>query len=200
MRVNWQFGALLFAVGTMMALPVRAEDKPKAFSDCTQQEVKSATLSIQSYACPNAHLVADEKSKGFALMSKDGKSETRKLVVRTFNKPASAPMAAILKAVRNASPGPHSKTCTLQPSRDSKSTVDKAQYVFAPTGAVAKKWDAAQVNGGKAKPPCGALGVQYEGDRIFKVMADDPAKVVFLDLGSEIQIFDPGTLKTIKAH
>jgi hypothetical protein len=42
------------------------------------------------------------------------------------------------------------------------------------------------------------MGVGFVGDRVFQVMADDPTKVVYIDYGSEIQIFDTATLKSLK--
>ena len=46
--------------------------------------------------------------------------------------------------------------------------------------------------------PCGDMGVGFVGDRYFQVMPGHPDRVVYVDRGSEIQIFDPATLRVIE--
>ncbi|WP_396593942.1 hypothetical protein [Brevundimonas sp. R86498] len=113
-----------------------------------------------------------------------------------FKKAADAPIDSLVEAVRAKSPGPHSATCTLQPV-----TVEGAapgSYGFEPTGAARAAWDAFASGDGEAapvEPPCGAMGPQMAGDRSFRVVEGDPTTVVFIEHGSEIQIFDPATLR-----
>lgn len=42
------------------------------------------------------------------------------------------------------------------------------------------------------------MGVAFDGDRAFEVMADDPTKVSYIDYGSEIQPFDAKSLRSVK--
>ena len=169
------------------------------FANCKpQQEVKSASVSIRAYECPNARLVVDRARDRFELVTKEPTGEQRRVVLRTFTKPADAGIENIVSDVRKQSPGPQSATCTLQPARDSRGRSDKSRFVFGPTGAAQRDWDVVQKSGGKSRPPCGALGVQFVGDLYFMEVPDDPSTVVFLDMGSEIQIYDPATLKSLK--
>ena len=186
--------ALALSLVAIAPAASRAASPPPEFADCTLETVKDATLSIESYRCPNAKLVADDKLPGFQLES----NGSRRLAIRAFRKAAGAPIAAALAAIRKASPGPHTGACVLKPMQDNEKKIIANRFELSPTGTAAKAWDKAQLAGGDAKPPCGALGVQPAGDLYFQVMPDDPATVLFLDMGSEIQIFDPASLKTIK--
>ena len=177
-----------------------SQTKPAEFADCTLQEVRSAALSIQSYACPNARLIADDKLPGFMLESDGPDGKSRRVAIRAFPKFAPESIQSALPLIRKASPGPHTDKCILKVFRDGRNKAVDAWFVLSPTGAAEKAWDASERKGGGVKPPCGALGVQSAGDLYFEVMPDDPATVVFVDKGSEIQIYDPGTLKTIRAR
>ncbi len=197
--------ALALSVG---AEPEAAEEPDLSawadtFAACKLQEVKGATLSIKSYACGaeqgNVHLEADDTLPGFveALDSSDGPMRLTK--IRAFKKAADAPIEAVLAAVQAASPGPHTDTCAFAPAPGDDDGGGK-RVVLAPSGDVKAAWDAAEQKGEPIDPPCGPLGVQFEGDLYFRVLPDDPTTVVFIDAGSEIQIFIPSTLKSVAAH
>ena len=189
-------GFALFAAGATS--PVLAQ---KEFADCKpQQEVKGATLSIRAHECPNARLVADDKLPGFVLESSGPDGKSRRVVIRTFAKFAPESIHAALPAIRKASPGLHTAGCVLKVFRDNRNKAVDAWFVLSPTGKAETAWLNSERKGGSVKPPCGALGVQSAGDLYFQVMPDDPATVVFVDKGSEIQIFDPDTLKTVKTR
>ena len=210
MRTNSWTGRARFGVTTLFAAvaltgcgqsSTPAADAPQppqvmkdTFAGCTWQKVESKTLSIWSYSCPPAHgdtrLVADDALPGFKFP--DGR-----IAIRTFEKQADAPVEAILGQVRGASPGPHSDTCVLAPmKRDPQS--EPPVYLFLPTGAAKTEWEAWEAStdrSGDVQPPCGAMGPAENGDRYFQAMADHPQTVVFVEAGSEIQIFDISTLK-----
>jgi hypothetical protein len=171
------------------------------FPGCTWQEVKGTTLSIWSFACDAAHggtrVIADNKLPGFRLKTAHGEST---IAMRAFTKPADAPIVSILPAIRRASPGAHTATCTLVPfdNTDSKEfSKGASQFTFEPTGAAKRAWEKAEAEGGPADPPCGALGVYFDRSPLFWVLPDDKTTVVAVDMGSEVQIFDPSTLKRV---
>ena len=187
-------GLALIAAGATS--PVLAQ---KEFADCKpQQEVKGATLSIRAYECPNSRLVADDKLPGFVLESPGANGKSRQVVIRTFEKFAPESIHAALPAIRKASPGPHTSTCVLKVFRDNRNKAVDAWFVLSPTGKAETAWLDSEKNGGSVKPPCGALGVQSVGDLFFQMMPDDPSTVVFVDKGSEIQIFDSDSLRTVR--
>ena len=188
----------LILVGEGAQSPILAQ---AAFADCKpQQDVRGAKLSIRAYECPNARLLADDKLPGFVLESSGPDGTSRHVVIRTFVKFAPESIHAALPAIRKASPGPHTSTCVLKVFRDNRNKAVDAWFVLSPTGKAATAWEESDRKGGSVKPPCGPLGAQYAGDRYFEMMPDDPSAVVFVDAGSEIQIFDPDTLKTIRAR
>lgn len=178
--------------------PVSALRSAPEFAACTWQEVKGARLAMQAFACGpeqgGGHIEADDRLPGFQLVF-DGPPAERRPVVRTFAKPAAAPLEAILPAIRAASPGPHTATCAFAPAQGYDNE-DRGRFVLEPTGAAKAAWDASlAVEPGD--PPCGPMGVSAAGDRYFKVMPGHPDLVVYADMGSEIQIFDPETLRVI---
>lgn len=170
------------------------------FGKCAWEQVRSAQLSIWSYKCgPDAghvRLVADETLPGFVVQHSRPDEEARVPVIRVFKKAVGAPIEAVLDQVRAASPGPHTATCTLT-KHTSPEAGDK--YQFKPDAAAAAEWDKYQDDGvGEVQPPCGALGPQFVGDNFFQILPDDPSTVVFVEMGSEIPIYDVKTLKAIK--
>lgn len=178
--------------------PQPSQAARETFANCMWGEVKGQTISMWSFTCaPDAggmHLVADDGLQGFVLESTDSARPGRRVVVRLFDKPADAPIEAVLGAVRAISPGLNTPTCAFEPATG----VDHAgreRYVLTPTGAAKAAYEAAV--GGDAMPgqPCGPLGVSPAGDRFFAVAPGRPDKVMFIDRGSEIQIFDEQTLR-----
>jgi hypothetical protein len=181
--------------------PVPPAGAQETFAGCTWREIKGASLSIWSFACgktqDGAHLIADNKLPGFRLASTE--PDTR-IAIEAFAKPADAPIAAILPAIRAASPGVNTATCTLVPYDDAETKTfshGAKQFMFEPTGAAKTAWDKAEKEGGPADPPCGALGIYFDRSPLFWVLPGDKTTVVAVDMGSEIQIFDPSTLKRI---
>jgi len=68
-------------------------------------------------------------------------------------------------------------------------------YLLEPTGY--EKWPMTKANAIEPQEnPCGELGIGSAGDRFFKAITDDPKKVIYYDMSSEIQIFDPAPLKS----
>lgn len=187
--------------------PAPTQAAADTFKGCAWQEVTGKTLSIWSYACgadsSHIHLVADETLPGFALVSDvGGDSMSYQPVIRTFAKDQAAAIEAILPQVRTLSPGPQTATCAFEPGPDplNPDFSKRKLYQLAPTGAAEAKWDETVKTGeGDATPPCGPMGVAMDGDRVFEVMPDDPTHVVYIDYGSEIQIFDTNTLRTVGA-
>ena len=175
----------------------------QTFVGCKLQDVKGATLSIESFACGpnqgNVHLEADDKLPGFVEVVDGAEGPMRITKIRAFKKAADAPINSILPDVRAASPGRISDTCEFTPAAQTDDDGVK-RWVFAPGGDAKDTWDQDEKSGDPVDPPCGALGVQFEGDLYFEVLPDDPTTVVFVDAGSEIQIFIPSTLKSVGAH
>ena len=187
------------------AAPTQAAVQPsemmqQTFANCTWGEVTGGGLSLWSYACPadagNFRLVYDESLPGFAFETTSEGQTSRTPAVVVFDKAADAPIDSILAAVRAKSPGPHSATCVLSVAPSPEGDM----VGFEPTGAVKTQWDAFASGAEGAEPmeaPCGDMGPQMSGDRGFRVLADDPTTVVFIEYGSEIQPFDPASIRKI---
>lgn len=186
-------------------LPKPPQAMDDTFKACKWMEVKGRTLAMNGYACGpdfgNVHLVADETLPGFALVEGTAPDAmTYRVVVQVFTKPKDAGIDAILPAIRKLSPGAATATCTLQPAADPLDPEHSKRklYQLAPTGAAKAAWDKANAVEPQDVLPCGPMGVAPSGDRLFEVMADDPAKVSYIDYGSEIQPFDAASLRSVK--
>ncbi len=190
------------------AAPAPTQAAADTFKGCAWKEVSGRTLSIWAFACGadsnGLHLLADDSLPGFALVSNGSGNDSGSYtpVIRTFPKDTGAPIEAVLPQVRKLTPGPQTATCAFEPAQDplNPDYSKRKLYELAPVGAAKTTWDETVKTGnGDATPPCGAMGVAMDGDRVFEVMPDDPTHVVYIDYGSEIQVFDTNTLKTVKA-
>lgn len=185
---------------TQAADPQPIPAMQETFTGCEWGKVTGSGLSVWSYACPadrgGVRLVADDSLPGFAIEGTGGGESSRSPAIIVFKKAADAPVESILAAVRAKSPGPHSATCTLQPIV--AEGVPAGAFTFGPVGAVATQWEAASSGEEGAEEmaaPCGDMGPQFSGDRSFSVVGGDPTTVVFVEYGSEIQIFDASTIR-----
>ena len=183
------------------AAPAPSDTMKQTFTGCTWGETKSTALSIWAFACgPEAgatHVVAN--GSGFDIESAGPDGVTSRPIIRVFEKPSAAPIDAIAPAVRLVSRGPASDTCAFEPATGYDDT-GHARFHFAPTGAAKAAWDAAVNGDAPGEPPCGEMGVSFSGDRVFEAKPDHPDTVLFIDFGSEIQIFDAATIKVLPAQ
>jgi hypothetical protein len=172
--------------------PKPNEGMAQTFKACTWGEVKGEGVSVWSYACGagtgDLRLQWNADANGFDIVGAGAAAPA----IRILPRAADAPLDSVLDAVRALSPGPASATCVFQAAAG----VDhdgKNRFVFAPTGEAKAAYEAA-ISGPDVPPePCGALGVGPTGQVTFELVGHD--KVVMINHGSEIQIFDAGTLQ-----
>lgn len=182
--------------------PTAAEPTPDAargetFSNCSWGEVRSAGVSVWSFACPRDRLVADPALPGFVREVDAPEGTMRTPVIVLFAKAETDPLNAVLPAVRAASPGSATATCQFEEMPDMA-----GHYQFMPTGDARAAYDALIASsGGAAEPaepdymPCGQWGPSENGQRVFTIVSGVEDRVAAIDLGSEITIFDPSTLR-----
>ncbi|KAF0183051.1 MAG: hypothetical protein IV086_02060 [Hyphomonadaceae bacterium] len=190
-----------------VAAPVRPRpEMAEAFDGCTWGEVSGVGLAVHSFACgpekSSLRLVVDEGMPGFAIESTDGGGHpTRQAVIQIFAKEPDEPIEVIVPAIAALSPALDGGSCTLAPAgaANPRPADGRVRYIWAPTGDVKTRWEAARRTGAPMPPPCGALGVQYTGDITFEALKDDPAKVVSVSWDAGAQIFDPSTIKSTES-
>ncbi len=198
MNNHWTIVAgLAVAFGLTASAFAAAPPKPpvglqETFQGCKWEEVRGRVLSIWSCNTTDLRLVADDRIPGF-VVEQDGKGDRSRPAVRIFRKAAKAPLQSVLAAAKAASPGRYTPRCAFAPWPSVKEA--KGRVALEPTGAPAKAWAASQRTSTMPDEPCGPLGVGYVGDRYFQAVRGDPTVVVFIDRGSEIQIFDSDTLR-----
>lgn len=200
------FGALALAALALAACappqspsadPTPDASRAETFSDCTWGEVQSAGVSVWSFACPRDRLVADPALPGFVREVEAPEGVLRAPVIVLFSKAETDPLNAVLPAVRAASPGAATATCAFEEMADWA-----GHYLFMPTGEARAVYDAliapGESAGEPAAPdysPCGQWGPSENGQRVFTVVPGAEDRVAAIDLGSEITIFDPSTLR-----
>ena len=181
--------------------PTAAEPTPDAsraatFSDCDWGEVESAGVSVWSFACRRDRLVPDAALPGFVREVEAPEGVMRAPVIVLFTKAEIDPLDAVLPAVRAASPGAATATCGFE-----EMTEWAGHYQFMPTGDARAAYDALIAGGGATEPaepdymPCGQWGPAESGQRVFTVVPGAENRVAAINLGSEITIFDPATLR-----
>jgi hypothetical protein len=181
--------------------PLPSEGMRQTFSSCEWGKVEGSGLSVWSYACPaefgNVRLVADPALPGFSLEGTQDGVTSRSPAIIVFEKAADADVPSIVEQVRAKSPGPDTATCALEQIQGEYMMPNA--WAFVPTGEAKARWEAAvggnDLGDAPEQGPCGPLGPQIVGDRAFVVVPGDPTKVAFIEFGSEIQIFDPATLR-----
>ena len=188
------------ATAQTLADPRPSEILQQTFASCTWGKVEGSGLAVWSFDCSagpgGGHLVADDSLPGFAIENIFEGETSRSPAIVIFRKAADAPIESILDAVRARSPGPDTATCTLQPVTFEGAV--PGSYSLEPTGELATRWNAfasGEADAEPVEPPCGPMGPQMSGDRSFRVLEGDPTTVVLIEYGSEIQIFDPSTLR-----
>lgn len=187
--------------GAASADPQPAEMAQQTFSGCEWGKVEGSGLAVWSFACPaefgNVRLVADPALPGFSLEGTQDGVTSRSPAIIVFDKATGEDVSAIVEQVRARSPGPDTATCALEQIQGEYMMPNA--WAFVPTGEAKARWEAAvggdELGDAPEQGPCGPLGPQIVGDRAFVVVPGDPTKVAFIEFGSEIQIFDPATLR-----
>ncbi|MFZ4602870.1 MAG: hypothetical protein ACOYM8_10480 [Caulobacterales bacterium] len=205
MRATNLFGALLAVAFFATACSPPASQAPKVevgpsevmratFPDCVWGEQKAAGLSVNAFTCPKHKLAPDESLPGFQMEITDGDGVVgRYPAIQVFAKAADAPVDAVIDAVRAASPGPFTATCVLTPNPNDPTG---KTFQFMPTGEGKTAHEAFMAGASNGEPvPCGPMGPSEAGDRVFQQVEGAPDKVAYVNLGSEIQIFDVATLR-----
>jgi hypothetical protein len=159
--------------------------------------VKGERFSIDAFACGpefgRLHLEADDALPGFVLVQDGSDGAVRTPVIQFFDRPADAPLEAVLPAVRAAS-GPEAAACAFEPSAGADHQ-GKPHVVLTPVGSAKAAWEKTVDSDEPVGLPCGRWGVGITGDRFFFAAPGRPETVVAADMGSEIQPFDPATLR-----
>jgi hypothetical protein len=178
--------------------PVPDASRAETFQGCVWGEVQSAGVSVWSFACPRDRLVADPALPGFVREVEGPEGVLRAPVIQLFTKAETAPLDAVLPAVRAASPGAATASCAFE-----EMAGWAGHYQFMPTGEARATYDALIAPGGGATEgpepdylPCGVWGPSENGQRAFTVVPGAEDRVAAIHLGSEITLFDPATLRS----
>lgn len=173
----------------------------EAFAGCAWGQVEGIGLRLWSQTCPNNRLVVDEARGALVIESTvDGVVQRgdaiRLLTLREGGLPA---LAADLLAQGNAPSGAQCALTTAPNIVPLPAGVKR--YVLEPTGPAKAAWDKANASDtAPDTPPCGIYGVAVLGDRYIEIQDGHPDHAFFVELGSEVQIFEPNSIGFAHAH
>lgn len=178
------------ASATPGAAPSRAP-----FEGCRWEYMTGAGLGVWSQVCPTYRLVAEEALKTLFVEDVRDGQVTRSEAMRVLTLPAGG-LPALAEQLAREGGASAPASCALEPVTNLGAQPEGvARYSLGPTGALKDAWDrAVKSDVAPDTPPCGRYGVAIVGDRYIEVQAAHPDKAVFVELGSEIQIYEPSTL------
>lgn len=127
---------------------------------------------------------------GFVLTI-DGKEET--VVLQVFDKPASAPISAILPALRAGGHIPDDDDCVFAPAAPHSAPRTLAFFEIVPAGARKARFEATPKDE-VPEPPCGDYGWSTHGVRYFLTDIRHPGTVVYVNAGQDGLMFDDRTV------
>lgn len=172
------------------AAPVPNPTLQQTHADCQWGEVRAAGISMWRFTCANTDIVADETLPGFVRESvfEDG-TRFRSPVVQIFQKPADAPIEAILPALRAASPGDETSGCVLE-------AAPEGGFSFVPSGEGRARYQKF-LDGSADGPavPCGIWGPSEVGSRAILTIPGVDDRVAAVEFGSDPPLHDYRTLK-----
>lgn len=170
------------------------------FDGCSWEYLSGGGIGLWSQKCSNNRVVVDAaRQAAFMELTVDGQT-SRGEIARVFAIPEGGLPALAQTLVREGA-GPTGSQCTLEAVA---ATTDipqgVARYTLVPTGQTKTAWDRAVASDTAPEtPPCGAYGVAIVGDRYIEVQAAHPDRALFVELGSEMSIYEPSTIAFVDA-
>lgn len=191
-------------VGDTPKASVAAVDAPPRapFEGCTWEHFVGEGIRVWSQVCMagqrETRLATDPASPGVWLTTTHPDlPPERRLAFQVFKNEPDAPFEAMIAIAMAAGAAPADANCVLEPREGAPPANGNDRRILAPSGATKEEWLAAlAADPPVATPlPCGTYGVALVGDRYFETDPARPGQVVFVDLGSERQIYEPDTLE-----
>lgn len=133
---------------------------------------------------------------GFALYVD---SDNTGVVLRAFAKPTAGGIDAVLPELRQQGLIPNDKDCVFKPASHAvlgtvgPAPKTRAFFEIMPTGKRKAAFDATPADE-VPDPPCGEVGFDPDGMRLFMTEVTHPAGVVYMNLGQDGTMFDPATV------
>jgi hypothetical protein len=174
------------------------------FDGCAWEHVEGAGVRLWSQACHEEgsfqRLIADESAPILWREAVLDGQVMRSVAVQVFSKDKAAPLDSILASVFAAAPAPAGATCAFGAAAASDAqSANVKRYALVPVGETRTAYERTIASGEVAAPPCGAMGPTEAGERYFEVHDAHPDKVVFVELGSDLPIFEYNTLEVVAA-
>jgi hypothetical protein len=139
------------------------------------------------------HLKFNDTPSRFSLFVDD---ENTGVVLAPFAKPADAGIEALLPELRRLRLIPDDDECIFRPaSSDALASVGptprtRAYFEIMPTGKRKAAFDATPADD-VPEPPCGDVGFDPDGIRLFMTDVTHPTGVIYMNLGQDGTMFDP---------
>ncbi|MFZ4120981.1 MAG: hypothetical protein ACOYKM_04890 [Caulobacterales bacterium] len=171
-------------------------DQP-ALPECAWQPFEGAGIVMWTQTCPGQRMVADAPS-GRVLREavEDGALLATSEDIRVLDMPASG-LAGLTAQLMLEGGAPAEASCTLNTAPAVIPLPQGRQrYSLEPTGLTRSAWEGAlTADEVPETPPCGRYGVSHTGYRYIEIQAAAPTKALFVELGSEVQLFEPNSIQ-----
>ena len=187
---------ILALVALLAGLPAAALAQPpmptqsSVPGECAWQWMTGAGLGIWAERCDLVTGVwtprFDETLPGFVL-TVDGNDET--VILQAFEKPADAPVSAILPELRQRGYIPDDDDCVFEAAALRPAPRTIAFYEIRATGARQEAF-AATPPDEVPEPPCGDYGWGTHGVRYFMTDIRFPERVLYVNTGQDGTMFD----------
>jgi len=193
------FAAALMLALVLVPAGVGATDIARADSappdpGCEWQSLSSAPLQVGAWSCvmPTGrwHVRAEPGLPGFALWVDDSRQQT---VLHAVPRQPGAPLSSVVAALARAGHVPPDD-CIFVRARGHPVPRGARAYEIRPAGARLAALRATPRDE-VPDPPCGEYGWSTHGVRWFVVDPRRPRWVVYVNLGQDGTLIDPGTLR-----
>ena len=190
--------AVLLLGGSMLPASVRAQPPMPEDSSvpgaCAWEWMSGAGVGIWAERCTLATGVwvprFDAALPGFVLTIDGAPVDT---ILQLFEKPAEAPVEAILPALRAGGYIPDDDDCVFASAEIRAAPRTVAFFEIRPTGKRLEAFEATPSDE-VPEPPCGAYGWGTHGTRYFMTDTRFPERVVYVNIGQDGTMFDDRTI------
>lgn len=186
------------------------EGKPARapFEGCRWEEISVRDVGLWSQVCANGQLrVGKSTVRGggsydallYEQRSPTGEIFPLREAVVLFPTTGGG-LDALTQLMMAQGAAPAGATCRLEPTQAAAPTGRK-RYTLTPTGATKIAWERAVTSDTvPEQPPCGTFGIAPVGDRYVEIQDARPDTAIFVELGSEIQIYEPDSIAFVSAE
>ncbi len=195
----------VIACSILLAITALAADHPSRAADkgCAWRKLSDPNLGLEVWVqrCTySGNRTIDFAFDDHALVMKDADVHEPLTVIRLFDlQPGESAEDGLRRIYAKLTDKKIAQRCVLAPYKPAAKRAGVKRYDFVPDKAYQKQLDKVKEDG-VPDPPCGELGTQPDSVQYFEVQpASGSRKVMLVDAGQDIPLFDEETLRLLPA-